>query len=473
MGMSPKDELNALLRLMSSSEEPLSLRKNDRIAEKSPFYQLLDGWAQRAPKQEKIDALNAVDNLYISQLPIGVRFWLGEQVVKHNLKLSPYLRETLLRSLAYIYQPNREIVELSLKMDKTLNEKTNIFSLEQIPTWAFNDSQIQPIVVEFTCRSIERCSDDTDVANFIGDIEANHIKKIIPLVVPKIGEKGLISLKVLALCELIAAQKSWKSQTQLLDILDSEVICRPQVFRILWDAFRNQKANMVKWLNYATSHWDGRGVQHLIEIMTPALKNQLMEGHIDHDVWKIILTTPQGLSTISGLWEELLVLSPCINSYEADDLFAEPVSHGKKIAQAIGAALDDPHLGVLLPKIPLKSIAVENFFTACEEQWQKSARNRVFDDKKLLQRFKSKDFMALEHVLKRLHPTVYGTLQALKYTVGADEPNTVVVVKNSNKKIASECDFSVCRSRWQNLLIKHNLIKIARAPEKTKVARKI
>lgn len=474
MSMSPKDELNALLRLMSSSEEPLSLRKNDRIAEKSQFYQLLDGWAQRTPDQDKVDSLSVVGNFYISQIPVAVRFWLGEQVVAHNPQLSLYTKESLLRGLAHMYQPNREIVELYLNVDKTFNEKTNNLCLEQIPTWAFTDPQVQPLVVEFIRRSLDRCSDDNDVAGFIGNIEATHIKKIMPFVVPKIGKKSLTSLKVLALFEFIAAQKSWKSQTQLLDELGSDVICKPLVFRLLWDAFKNQKADMSKWLNYATSQWDDQGVQHLIEIMTPALKNQLMEGHIDHAVWGAILTTPKGLSTVSGFWEELLVLSPCINSYEAQDLFAAPVPQGKSIAQAIGAALDDPHLGALLPKIALKSIAVENFFTACEEQWQKSSRNRVFDDKKLLQRFKSKDFVAFENVLQRLHPSVYGTLQALKYTVGADEPHAVVVAKNSKQKITSECDFSVCRNRWQNLLIQHNLTKITQnMPKKPKVARKI
>ncbi len=55
MSISPKNELNALLRLMSSSEESISLRKNDHIADKSQFYNILKGWALRVPQKEKVD----------------------------------------------------------------------------------------------------------------------------------------------------------------------------------------------------------------------------------------------------------------------------------------------------------------------------------------------------------------------------------------------------------------------------------
>lgn len=471
MGISPKDELNALLRLMSSSKEPIFLRKNDRIANKSQFYKLLEGWALRVPQQEKVDALNAIGNSYMLELPTAVWFWLGEQFMAHNLKISSYATHSLITRLSHVHQPNIEIVELYLNIDAKVN-KTNHLCLAKVPKWAFSDFRTQSLVVDFISRNLNYrgCTHDFDVLTFFENCEISYIDKLMPLIIPKLCEQTYKILIVLALYDLINAQKPWKAQTQLLDMLDSEVVSNQKIHHILHLAFQSDKASMSKWLKYAASHWDDCGVHNLIEIMRPALKTKLMEGHIDHDVWKAILNTPKGPDTIACLWEDVLTLSPCINS----ELLGYPVPTGKDIAHAITTALDDPNFGGLLPKIALKSIAVERFFTACEDQWENSRRNKVFDDDKLLRRFKSKDFVELEKALKRLHPSVYGTLQALKYTVGAEEPDVCVVAKNRKEKIKTECDFSVSRSRWQHLVIKSNLVKITQSrPENAKVTRKI
>lgn len=390
---------------------------NGFLKKASGFYQQLEEWDQRHSEAETIEALRQFNPQQIGLLSRGALLWLGEQILRHQNQVSWATSPT---HLSFILN------QLSNNM-QTMDEFSVVTRLSAVagrapvfPAWAFSDPRTQKTVSQFIetgLTNLYTTPDDPKIASLLQIIPLSCFSSIV-WTADNSGAPTVVQqhTDMYELSRLFAKDLNWDRQKCLLDRWGAEVMNHPYITAAFQSRFHGSSTIFSncpvfdQWVEYAHEHWAKEDVVKLFEPIAHNLSDHLLVGSSQLEMWKTIANLPNGHKAFQIVLHSLVVALP--------HLAHKNFSVAALVADTLNEALADPQLKAYLPTVALEEIDITQYFAVAEQTLKPPHVQGPFTHPRLIQRFASSRLNVLNDALKQLHPSVWGTAQALLFSIG-------------------------------------------------------
>lgn len=445
--------------------------QNDLLKSASGFYQQLEVWAEHYSEEEVKEALLQFNTQNISLLSRGPLLWLGEQILAHHDTVSETFNTPHLQWI---------IRQLSGNM-RTMDEFSTVVGLSAFtghapafPAWAFLDPRTNAIVSNLIQTGLTQHYTPSEPKKIVPILQSIPLSSF-PHIAWTADNSGAPSVvehhaDMYELSCLFVQDLNWDRQKHLLDRWGVEVVNNWFVTEALQSRLHGDSTIFSscpafdKWVQYAHSHWPKEEVVKLFEPIAYNLGDQLLMGSSQLQMWKTIADLPHGHKAFQIIFHSLLVALP----YLAQKKFTLAAS----VAHVLTEALADPKLGMYLPKVVLEELDITQYFSLAERGLRPQFADELFNNPLLLQRFASSRFKVLNEALKQLHPSVWGTAQALLFTIGGPPMEAGAQMACNGGSIRRQYtgmpkststhlfhDFTNSQLRWDSMVAKAALVQ--------------
>jgi len=391
---------------------------NGFLKKASGFYQQLEDWAQRYSEEETIEALRQFNLQQIGLLSRGPLLWLGEQMLRYQNQVPWATHPTYISFI---------LNQLSSNM-QTMDEFSVVTGLSSFtgyppvfPKWAFSDPRTQKIVsqsIQTGLINLYTTPEDKKILAVLRSVPLTRFPSL-TWTADSSGAPSEVEhhTNMYELSQLFAKNLNWERQKCLLDRWGVEVMNHPYITEAFQSRFHGGPSIFSscpvfdQWVEYARKHWAKEDVVKLFEPIAYNLSDHLLAGSSQLDMWKTIADLPNGHKAFQIILHSLVVALP--------HLAHQKFSLAASVAETLNEALADPQLKMYLPTVALEEFDITQYFSVAEQTLKPPINlPGPFNNPHLIQRFASPRFKVLNDALKKLHPSVWGTAQALLFTIG-------------------------------------------------------